>query len=283
MAGEDRVEGQAVASCPADESECPAVAALRGRKFLGCGGCMWTVVGGLFLILLILLLLPAVSPCREAARRMQCVNNLKNIMLAMRNYSIKYGCYPPAYTVDKNGQRMHSWRALLLEFMDRKLYDQYDYTHPWNSPGNLAVAEKIGEKDPYHLYHCPTELGDHPQSSANTSYVMLVGPQAFSNGSIGRKPAEITDKPEDTIAVVEMSPSGIPWTAPYDLNVAEMSSKVNDPGAAGIRSCHPNGAYVAFCDGSVRFRYNDSQEFEKYLKALATVDGGEDMSGFSLE
>lgn len=266
-----------------DESECPAVTALRGRKFFGCGGCAWTAVGGLFLIFVILLLLPAVPRCDEAVRRMRCNNNLKNIMLAMNSYSVKYGCYPPAYTVDEKGQRMHSWRVLLLEFMDRKLYDQYDFSRPWNSPGNLAVAEKIAEKDADYLYHCPTESLDHPQSSLNTSYVMLVGPKAFSAGPTGRKPTEITDDPGNTLAVVEMSPSGILWTAPYDLNVAEMSFKVNDPNAAGIRSCHSNGAFVAFCDGAVRFCCNGSQDFEKYLKSLATVNGGEDMSGFSLE
>ncbi len=282
MANEDREKGQTVAGCPVDESECPAVTALRGRKFYGCGGCVWTVVGIFLLLMLVALLQPAPCVSHEAARRVQCNNNLKNIMVAMKSYSTKYGCYPPAYTVDEKGQRMHSWRVLLLEFMDRKLYDQYDLSRPWNSPGNLAIVEKLGGKESCRLYHCPTEMED-PQSSANTSYVMLVGPKAFSAGPTGRKPTEITDDPGNTLAVVEMSPSGILWTAPYDLNVAEMSFKINDPGAAGIRSCHSNGASVAFCDGAVRFCCNGSQDFEKYLKALATVNGGEDMSGFSLE
>ena len=169
--------------------------------------CWW----GVFALPLTWILLTVGNPgpwAREAARRMKCHNNLQNIAVAMNGYCDKYGCYPPAYTVDKQGRRMHSWRVLLLEFLDRGLYARYDFTRPWNTPGNLAVAEMIKQNGPY---HCPTE---GPQDSLNTSYVMLVGPQAFSDGPTGRKPQDITDGPASTIAIVEMSPSGIGWTAP---------------------------------------------------------------------
>ena len=110
---------------------------------------------------------------------------------------------------------------------------------------------------------------------------MLVGPQAFSDGPTGRKPAEITDGLANTIAVVEMSSSGIRWTAPRDLNVSEMSSKINDPNHVGIRSCHCGGAYILFADGSVKYVLGGS-DAEKYLKALTTINGKEDVSKFLL-
>ena len=220
------------------------------------------------------LLLPLVSTARDAARRVKCQNNLTNIGVAMNAYSAKYGCYPPAYTVDKQGRRMHSWRALLLEFLDRDLCAEYDFTRPWNCPDNLAVADMMKQDGPY---QCP---GERAHNSLNTSYVMLVGPQAFSGGATGRRPEEITDGPANTIAVVEMSPSGIGWTAPYDLNVSEMSFKINDPDQLGVRSCHAVGAYVLFADGKAQFLIGNAVD-EKLLKALTTINGEEDLSGFS--
>ena len=118
---------------------------------------------------------------------------------------------------------------------------QYDFTRPWNCPDNLAVADMMKQDGPY---QCP---GERAHNSLNTSYVMLVGPQAFSGGATGRRPEEITDGPANTIAVVEMSPSGIGWTAPYDLNVSEMSFKINDPDRLGVRSCHAGRRVCSVC------------------------------------
>ncbi len=66
------------------------------------------------------LLLPAVQAAREAARRVQCSNNLKQIGLALHNYNAAYKSLPPPYTVDANGQKLHSWRTLILPFIEQK-------------------------------------------------------------------------------------------------------------------------------------------------------------------
>jgi hypothetical protein len=218
----------------------------------------------------VVLLMPAVRS-GPSQNRVRCFENLRNIGLAIHHYRDKYGCYPPAYIVDKQEQRMHSWRALLLEFLDTNLYHKYDFSRPWNSPGNLAVARMLKDDRPY---HCPTEGRDNPTW---TSYVMLAGPTAFGNASIGHKPEEITDGSAHTLAVVEMSPSGILWTAPYDLNVSEMSFKINDAKGVGPRSCHHGGANVLFVDCDVRFICSDNEDIEKIMKGLATINGGENV------
>src|SRR5690242_8873949 len=65
------------------------------------------------LAILILFLLPATRSVRPAARRSQCVNNMKQIMLALINYEQSYEALPPAYTVDAKGRPLHSWRTLI--------------------------------------------------------------------------------------------------------------------------------------------------------------------------
>src|SRR5207248_11120546 len=60
------------------------------------------------------LMLPAVQQAREAARRTQCSNNLRQIGLALHNYAQVYGSFPPAFVADEEGKPMHSWRVLIL-------------------------------------------------------------------------------------------------------------------------------------------------------------------------
>jgi hypothetical protein len=87
------------------------------------------------------LLLPAVQSARETARRMQCANNLKQISLAMLSYEQQYHSLPPAFVADKNGRPMHSWRVLLLPYLDCKpLYDAYHFDEPWDGPHNRALS-----------------------------------------------------------------------------------------------------------------------------------------------
>ncbi|MCY2934353.1 MAG: DUF1559 domain-containing protein, partial [Planctomycetota bacterium] len=70
---------------------------------------------------LISLLLPAVQSAREAARRAQCINNLKQIGLAIHNYESSMGCFPPSAMSTNPNQGWGawsnngvSWRVLIL-------------------------------------------------------------------------------------------------------------------------------------------------------------------------
>ena len=194
------------------------------------------------------LMIPAVSGAREAARRAQCKNNLKQIAMAVHNYHDVHKCFPAAILTDEDGVPRRSWRIAIVPFLPSSgiFYDQYDFNQPWDSPTNQSLT---GFGSFY--YVCPSEDMPIP---GDTNYVMIVG-----EGTIGGEPnevvkfAHVTDGLSNTILAIEVASSGIPWLEPRDMTVDEAVEYITDPGAAGWTHAHPGGVNVAMADGSVRF------------------------------
>src|SRR5262249_8880733 len=87
---------------------------------------------------LIGLLLPAVQKVREAANRIRCQNNLRQIGLALHNYYEGYEHLPTSFNVP--GQPRVSSFTKLLPFVEQQtLFDNYDFTQDWFAPANLPV------------------------------------------------------------------------------------------------------------------------------------------------
>jgi prepilin-type processing-associated H-X9-DG protein len=195
----------------------------------------------------------------------RCKNTLKRLTVAIHNYTSVNKCFPPAFVVDKNGKRMHSWRALVLPYLDEELGAKYNFNEPWNSPGNREVT-RIALPDFKCWKDCGTAL-------PTTSYMMVVGPHTISDGRHSRKTEEITDGLSDTITLVEVANSGVRWAEPKDLEFEEIDFKINGKKRPGISSQHSCGANIAMCDGSVRW-FSDTI-MPVMLKAMLTIDGGE--------
>ncbi len=103
---------------------------------------------------LICLLLPGISFAREAARRAQCTNNIKQLAFALHNYHDAYGQFPPAFVPDQDGRPIHSWRVLILPFIEQQgLYQQYEFAEPWDGPNNRRLLSQIPS-----LYRCPSDV-----------------------------------------------------------------------------------------------------------------------------
>jgi prepilin-type processing-associated H-X9-DG protein len=220
---------------------------------------------GLFLCggLLVALLLPAVQAAREAARRMQCSNNLKQISLALHNYHDANGSFPPAFTVDENGKPLHSWRTLLLPYLDQQaVYSQIDLSEPWNSSKNQAFNNTM-----IPTYHCPSE-----PNMTNCSYVAIVGPKSVFQGANTIKLQDITDGTSNTIMIVEVKGNGHNWMEPVDLDVTQMKYAING-GSTEVGSMHPGGANVSLADGSVRF-FSQATD-GRLVESMTTINGGE--------
>ncbi|NLS94191.1 MAG: DUF1559 domain-containing protein [Planctomycetaceae bacterium] len=126
----------------------------RGQKETGRSA--FTLVELLVVIaiigVLIALLLPAVQAAREAARRMQCKNHLKQIGLAILNYESVHRVLPMPKTEDPD----HNLLTFLLPYLEQQaIYDRYDWNTNWSSTKNRPARE-----NEIATFLCPTAPAD---------------------------------------------------------------------------------------------------------------------------
>ena len=116
-----------------------------------CGG--FTLVELLVVMaiisILISLLLPAVQAAREAARRSQCLNNLKQIGLALHNYQGAYKMFPPGGLSTASGSFGHAWLVRILPFIEEdSIYNQFDQTGVYSVNG-VATGRLVEDSLPW--------------------------------------------------------------------------------------------------------------------------------------
>jgi prepilin-type N-terminal cleavage/methylation domain-containing protein/prepilin-type processing-associated H-X9-DG protein len=128
--------------------------------------------------ILIALLLPAVQQAREAARRTQCRNNLKQLGLALHNYHSTFNFFPCAnyYSAqDSTGYRSSGVLTMLLPYFDQApIYNQLNFNNRMNdqAPNNTIKNNKIPG------LRCPSER-DYPGTEPGNNYVFSGGPSLF--------------------------------------------------------------------------------------------------------
>ena len=239
------------------------------------GSIMALVAGGMIAFVAVLALLmwimgPAISGGTATAQQSACQSNLKQIGLALDQYHQRFNSYPPAYVVDANGKRMHSWRVLILPFLgEQGLYAQYDMTQPWDSPNNIAVARRMPA-----VYGCPSDIS--ADENSETSYLVVIGKGTAFPGSKAVKKTQFTDSLGSTVLVVESHASGIGWSEPKDLDASQMLFLINGGtgkggGAQEITSRHMGGASVLTADNEGHFLKDDVPS--EYVEALLTIAG----------
>lgn len=226
----------------------------------------------LFLLVGITVALLIPEPSQHGGSRKnldRCANNLKMLAIAFHNYHDTYMAFPAPYTVDENGNMMHSWRTAILPFIEQAaLYDNIRRDEPWDSPHNSQFHHiDIPE------FRCPeADLDDL------CCYSVIVGPDTpFTGPNVWNGMATITDGTSNTLLLVERKTPLKCWMDPRgEITQAAAEIGINKT-LDGIGSRHgtppESGANSARCDGSVHFL---SETIDPaILRALITARGGE--------
>lgn len=207
------------------------------------------------------LLLPAVQAAREAARRTQCANNLKQIGLALHNYQANNNGFPSAAIVGKDGKPLLSWRVAILPYIEeQELYNEFHLNEPWDSPHNKALIPRMPR-----TYVCPSRP---PTEPGVTTYLALVGNGALFEPNKPVSSNQVTDGTANTLAVVE-STQAVLWTKPADIDFSPRLTIA----ALRLGSNHPGVYNALFADGSVKFLKSSLNAVT--LRAMITRQGGE--------
>lgn len=208
------------------------------------------------------LLLPAVQSAREAARRAQSMNNLKQIGLSLHNYHSVNKRFPSSATFDGNGKPLLSWRVYMLPYLEETaLYEQFHLDEPWDSEHNIKLVDKM----PAVFRHPGLEFPN------KTVYQAIVGKGAAFEDEGGLPLRAFTDGTSNTVVVAEVAPEkAVPWTKPEDWKF-DPEKQINLGDFGGVWR---GGMFqVVYADGSVRVI--ESTIDPATLKAIFTRNGGE--------
>jgi hypothetical protein len=192
-------------------------------------------------------LVEAVQKVRTAASRLESMNNVKQIAIAMHNYNGTFGTAPPHAIYSQDGKPLLSWRVQILPFIEQQnLYLQFKLNEPWDSDHNKKLLAHMPK-----VYASP---GDKDSLKTHqTHYLAFYGKGAGFEGKRGLRFAEFTDGLSNTLMIVEASKS-VPWTKPEDI---PFDASKPPPKIGGL---YPGGFIAGLWDGSVRFVSNSISE-----------------------
>lgn len=212
-------------------------------------------------------------------------NNLKQILIAMHIYHETYNHFPPAVVYGPDGKPWHSWRVLILPFIEQSnLYRQYRFDEPWNGPNNRKLLDRIPEpyRDP--IYGAQ-------QDNFYTNYVVISGKgTAFpTEGAKMKKKSDrphanfenkitfrnITDGTSNTIMAGTVGPdSKIPWMKPENVVFSEKFPLPGGKGGFAAPYKYRGGSFGLFAriDGSVG-KIASSVDLKTWHHLLQIADG----------
>jgi len=206
--------------------------------------CLLALVGLIF-ILGSITLWYSIRTEREAESLATCEGHLCLHATAIQNYHASEGHFPPAFILGPDGKPWHSWRVLILPFIEQNdLYKEYKFDEPWNGPNN----SKLHSRMPKH-FACPAD--SRSRAEKRTNYFAVVGPDTVFPSSQTTRIADIARPHGQTILLVETVGLGIIWMEPRNLSFAEMNFETDDRNSPSISSKH-RYHNVAFVDGSRR-------------------------------
>lgn len=228
----------------------------------------WRPIVGVFVCLLVaggVIGLAAFNAWHES-RKDESRARLIQIYQALQKYEAEHeGKLPQAITVSELGTPMHSWRTRLLPYVnEEKLLAQYSADEFWNGPHNEPlVAQRPA------VFASPGDW--RARSTTHTSIVAVIDEDSLWPSGELRALKDASDGADKTLCLIEIAGSGIDWTEPNDVPLAQLQRGINQP--HGVKSVYQGGILGLFADGSVRFISERANP--KELKALVTRSRGD--------
>ncbi|QDT56371.1 hypothetical protein Pan44_44250 [Caulifigura coniformis] len=231
------------------------------------------------------LVLPAVQQAREAARRTQSKNNLKQILLALHNYYDTHNALPPGAVpvAGLKPEERLSWQVMMLPYLEQAaLYNQLDVKAGWNQGANEAVVATEVEV----FLHPSVPRG----APGGTNYVGIAGLGVEGPTLDAKNPKagifaydkprtfrEVTDGLSNTAMVAETNRPA-PWAQGGPGTIRPLTTEPYINGPDGIGGVSVGGANIGMGDGSVRF-VSDKID-PRVMEAISTIAGGEPVDDF---
>lgn len=237
---------------------------------------------------LVSLILPAVGSAREAARQLQCKNQLKQIGIAIHCYHETHACLPAGWQFETSHQSLYSWSVPLLPYLEqRAVYNTIDRNRVLGHPANLTAR-----KTSIASFLCPSDIFDptfvlYEESPAGAPMTPIIElPTASYMGVYGTVEADdgLPPPPGDgtfvhaqritfahlqrglsnTVIVGERTMAMVPSTwlgvdiAGEDAACRLVGSTMTSPNCKLCDECefssrHPGGTSFLWGDGRVRF------------------------------
>lgn len=250
---------------------------------------------------LVALLLPAVQAAREATRKTQCENNLRQIGLALTRHETIHEAFPVGCIGCRSQPlRFISWNLQLLPAIEVvSLYEQFDMALPTYDAANRSVGETL-----LPVFMCPSTFEDNTHSLsglwkglASTDYGGVYGVEGDGRDETDRSKMQglnatslgvmlyeeptsakaITDGLSHTAIVAELATrrqSGSEWANGHNVVAQEQSNPLNGEGLHDeIGSPHAGGALMGFADAHVKFVSEDTEQ--AVLNAMLTRAGND--------
>lgn len=185
---------------------------------------------------------PAVQAARDAARTACSQCHLKQMVLALHNYHDNEGAFPPVYLADEEGRPMHSWRVLILPYIEQcVLYDRYDFNRPWNDPHNLQLAGEMPST-------FRSGFSEEEWAQGLTPYLAITGPDTALRESTGRTLSELGGEVKHKLAVLEYYSQPVLWTELVDITPQRILAEYSQ-----IMDNRQKGINVMVMDGPITF------------------------------
>jgi hypothetical protein len=226
------------------------------------------VVGLLVVVLLGVFAASMIANARHAADETLCHSNLVKIRHALVEYDAVHGSLPPAVLPGPDDKTAHSWRVLILPYLDswgidgRAIYEAYSMAEQWNAPGNRRLFHPVAQS----RFACPC---GPEEDTTRTNYVVIVGDNTLfppaGTVSTSKLPNNV-----DPILVIETSSSDIEWPEPRDLSVSELStsSRLNS-----IALLKPHGGVIRYITLRGRLGVLAGDTSVDEVNRLASIDG----------